>query len=296
MNSAVPQSVSIRLYNTFSSYWGQSLYFTEDSLSFHSYCIFAVCSRKPTYKAFIRHRSAPSHTDHHRCPIQNNNNPVLVSLFLQLSKTFSKYCMKLLTLHLWKQSNPILDDVTGIWSPVVSIVALRSRASTSAERANVATQEKTETCLPMSAQSLKRLTAQPPAPSRPCVLGTFPCIHLAGEHTQSLFSCSDYLANTYRWWCWSHQCWRWHSDPSWNDASWSWLPSLGSRPVRTHTFCCVSLLVVSYRALFLLRLGASPPGRGGKKRNKDADLGLCLMLEDRHLLLPVPDVELENLF
>lgn len=33
-----------------------------------------------------------------------------------------------------------------------------------------------------------------------------------------------------------------------------------------------------------------------KKRKKDADLGLCLMLEDRHLLLPVPDVELENLF
>lgn len=120
----------------------------------------------------------------------------------------------------------------------------------------------------MSARSLKRLTAQPPAPSHPCVLGTFPCIHLAGEHTQSLFSCSDYPANTYRWWCWSHQCWRWHSDPSWNDASWSWLPSLSSRPVRTHTFFCVSLLVVSHRVLFLLRLGASPPGRGEKKKKK----------------------------
>lgn len=218
VNSAVPQLIDIRLYNTFSS--GSTevkvLYFTVDLLSFNSYicCVLQKAYIWSLYKTQIctLPRRSSSLT------IQNNN-PVLVSLFLQLSKTFSKYCMKLLTLHWWKLSNPILDDVTSIWSPIVSIVALRSWASTSAEWANVAAQQKTETCLLMSARSLKRLTAQPPAPSCPCVLGTFPCIHLAGEHTQSLFSCSDYTANTYRWWCWSHQCWRWHSDPSWNDVS-----------------------------------------------------------------------------
>lgn len=94
----------------------------------------------------------------HRPSSSGKTIQFILTVFFCNCQNFKKLSCKIVNAQVVKTIEWMLGDVTGmqtrLWSPVVSIVASQSRASTSVERGNVAASEEAEMYLTMSLWSL----------------------------------------------------------------------------------------------------------------------------------------------